>query len=87
MIDPDSDYPHNYTGHIRVTLADGSVIEERQPHLRGGAHEPLSAAEIEAKFRLNAKYGGWRKSAMEDALACVSSLYTSGPIDLRALRQ
>ena len=41
-IDPDNPYPDNFTGHIRATLRDGSVIEERQPHMRGGAHEPLS---------------------------------------------
>ena len=41
-IDPNNPYPDNFTGHIRATLRDGSVIEERQPHMRGGAHEPLS---------------------------------------------
>ena len=37
-----------------ATLRDGSVIEERQPHMRGGAHEPLSRKDIEDKFLLNA---------------------------------
>ncbi|MFL5090091.1 MAG: MmgE/PrpD family protein, partial [Xanthobacteraceae bacterium] len=37
VIDPDNPYPNNYTGHIRATLRDGSVVEDRQPHLRGGA--------------------------------------------------
>ena len=41
-IDPDNPYPKNFTGHIRATLNDGSVIEERQPHMRGGAQEPLT---------------------------------------------
>src|SRR5215813_633654 len=35
VIDPDNPYPNNYTGHIRATLKDGGVIEERQPYLRG----------------------------------------------------
>ena len=26
------------------SLADGRVVEERQPHMRGGAHEPLTSA-------------------------------------------
>jgi 2-methylcitrate dehydratase PrpD len=43
-IDPNNPYPDNFTGHVRATLRDGSVIEERQPHMRGGAHEPLSRA-------------------------------------------
>ena len=55
MIDPTNPYPHGYTGHVRARLADGSVIEERQPHLRGGAHERLSRAEIEEKFGLNVR--------------------------------
>ena len=50
-IDPDNPYPDEFTGHVRVRLKDGSVLEERQPHLRGGAHEPLSRADLEEKFR------------------------------------
>src|SRR5713101_7004136 len=40
-IDPKNPYPKSFTGHIRATLRDGSVVEERQPHMRGGAQEPL----------------------------------------------
>ena len=39
--------PKNFTGHIRATLRDGRVVEERQPHMRGGAHEPLTRKDIE----------------------------------------
>src|SRR5262245_49208696 len=52
QIDPNNPYPKNFTGHIRATLVDGRVIEERQPHMRGGAHEPLTRADIEEKFTL-----------------------------------
>ena len=58
-IDPDNPYPDEFTGHVRVRLADGSVLEERQPHMRGGAKEPLSRIDLEEKFRLNCAYGGW----------------------------
>jgi 2-methylcitrate dehydratase PrpD len=58
-IDPDNEYPRNYTAEIRVVLRDGSVREARQPYLRGGAREPLGRAEITAKFHANAVYGGW----------------------------
>ena len=58
VIDPDNPYPNNYTGHIRATLKDGSVIEERQPHLRGGAQEPLTRQDVTDKFALNA--AAWR---------------------------
>jgi len=59
VVDPDNPYPKAYTGHVRMTLRDGRVIEERQPHIRGGVHEPLTREDIERKFRSNAQYGGW----------------------------
>src|SRR5204862_27237 len=37
VIDPENPYPNNYTGHVRAAMNDGSVVEERQPYLRGGA--------------------------------------------------
>ena len=58
VIDPQNPYPNNYTGHIRATMKDGSVIEERQPHLRGGAQEPLTRQDVTDKFALNA--AAWR---------------------------
>jgi len=58
-IDPADEYPRNFTGHLAATLADGRVVEIRQPHLRGGAREPLSDAELEAKALDNLRYGGW----------------------------
>ena len=60
VIDPRNDYPKNFSGHIRATLKDGTVREVRKPHMRGGAHDPLSQADIIAKFRANARFGGWQ---------------------------
>ncbi|QFR33749.1 MmgE/PrpD family protein [Ancylobacter sp. TS-1] len=57
-IDPKDEYPSNFTGHLRATLKDGSVREIRQPHMRGGAREPLSDAELVAKFTANVIFGG-----------------------------
>jgi 2-methylcitrate dehydratase PrpD len=84
-IDPRNPYPNNFTGHIRAVLADGRVIEERQPHMRGGAHEPLTRADIEDKFMLNARHGGWDAARAAAALARLRTLY-DGKIDLSSLR-
>lgn len=84
-IDPKNPYPNNYTGHIRATMKDGSVIEERQPHLRGGAHEPLSRADIEDKFRRNARHGGWDQARTDTALAGLRTLF-DGRLELGFLR-
>ena len=40
-----------------VTMADGNVHEVEQPHLRGGAREPLSPDELRAKYHANAAVG------------------------------
>ena len=85
VIDPQNPYPNNYTGHIRATLKDGSVIEERQPHLRGGAQEPLSRQDVTDKFTLNAQHGGWTATQGDANLKLLGDLY-KGKIDLSALR-
>ena len=84
-IDPQNPYPKNFTGHIRATLRDGSVVEERQPHMRGGAHEPLTRADIEEKFLLNARHGGWSEHRAKAALKLIAGLF-DGPVELSALR-
>ena len=85
QIDPQNPYPNNFTGHIRAVLADGRVVEERQPHMRGGAHEPLTRGDIEEKFVLNAEHGGWDKARAQQALAALRTLY-GGKLDLSSLR-
>ena len=85
VIDPKNPYPNAFTGHIRCVLNDGSVIEERQPHFRGGANEPLTRADIEEKFALNARHGGWDAARSAAALKLLSKLY-GGKIDLAPLR-
>ncbi len=83
-IDPQNPYPKNFTGHIRLALRDGTVVEERQSHMRGGAQEPLSRADIEDKFRLNAKHGGWSDARAAAALKLIGGLF-DGPVDLTTL--
>src|SRR5262249_6058846 len=84
-IDPANPYPNEFTGHIRAALADGSVVEEHQPHFRGGAREPLTRADIEDKFVLNCRQGGWEETRARAALVLARGLY-DGDIDLRELR-
>ena len=85
VIDPDNPYPNGFTGHIRAVLNDGSVVEERQPHFRGGANEPLTRADIEEKFALNARHGGWDDKRAPPRSSCCANFMT-GKIDLAPLR-
>jgi 2-methylcitrate dehydratase PrpD len=85
QIDPNNPYPKNFTGHIRAVLNDGRVVEERQPHMRGGVHEPLTRQDIADKFALNVRHGGWSDVRGGQALALLRTLY-DGRIDLTPLR-
>ena len=84
-IDPQNPYPKNFTGHIRAVLRDGSVVEERQPYMRGGAQEPLTRADIEQKFLLNTQHGGWSGEHAAQVLDLTKRLF-DGPVDLAPLR-
>jgi 2-methylcitrate dehydratase PrpD len=76
--------PGRFKGEVRVTLADGRVMEEREEYNRGSAENPMPAAELHAKFEENA--GGWlgadaRRRLMEqvnglDGLGDASELVT-----------
>jgi len=57
-INPDDEYPRNYTGSISATLTDGSIVEELQPYMRGGSRDPMSREELVAKCAANIAYGG-----------------------------
>jgi len=85
VIDPQNPYPNNYTGHVAATMKDGSVIEERQPYLRGGAQEPLTRQDVADKFVLNAEHGGWTTAQSDATLKLLAGLY-DGRIDLSTLR-
>jgi 2-methylcitrate dehydratase PrpD len=85
-IDPANPYPAAYTGHVRVVLADGGSIEERQPHMRGGAQEPLTLAEIEEKFAANARHGGWSQARASAALELAHRLWQAPRVELAPLR-
>ena len=85
VVDPKNPYPNAFTGHIRAVLKDGRVVEERQPHFRGGANEPLTREDIAEKFMLNARHGGWDEARAKAALKALARLY-DGAIDLAPLR-
>ena len=85
-VDPENPYPARYTGHVKMTLKDGRIFEERQPHIRGGVHEPLSRADIERKFRGNAVFGGWNTALADQFLAFAGEAF-NGKMDLSSFRR
>jgi 2-methylcitrate dehydratase PrpD len=53
-VDPDFPPPGRFKGALRITLHDGRVIEETQEHNLGSPENPMSAAQLRAKFTENA---------------------------------
>ena len=87
-INPHDEYPRKFTGHLRARLKDGTHKEYRQPHIRGGAEEPLSDSELESKFMGNARYGGWTLPIAEQLLAASRTLFAQPTLELlRGFRQ
>jgi 2-methylcitrate dehydratase PrpD len=66
----DGPFPAAYSGRVRITLDDGTTLDEDQPVNRGAADRPLANAEIVAKYRENAALwaSGDRVAAMERAM-------------------
>jgi 2-methylcitrate dehydratase PrpD len=87
QIDPNNPYPNEYTGHVRVRMKDGSVVEERQAHIRGGKHEPLSRADVEDKFRGNCRYGKWSDALAGSFLQWAKGAFDAPRVDLSAFRK
>ncbi len=82
-VDPEDEYPRNYTGHIIATLTDGRVVEEHQPHLRGGTRSPMSREELLTKCAANLNYGGLDPELAGTLADFADSLSTSdGSLDL-----
>ncbi len=86
-IDPADEYPRNFTGHLEATLADGRVVTLRQPHMRGGAHEPLPDTELAAKFEANLRFGGMGDDGVRTLRNALAALARGGDVDLTAARQ
>ncbi|HEY3067897.1 MAG TPA: MmgE/PrpD family protein [Methylomirabilota bacterium] len=79
-LDPTIDYPRQFVGDVEVTLADGRRLHERQDRPRGGPDAPLTAAEVEAKFRGNAGLA-LSAAAVERALESVYGLAEARTLD------
>ena len=85
VVDPNNPYPNVFTGHIRAVLKDGRVVEERQPHFRGGAQEPLTRTELKDKFMRNVRYGGWDEARGVKVLRMLKRMF-DGSVELKGLQ-
>ncbi len=75
-IDPANEYPKNYSGDLRITLADGREITANQPCLRGGRGAPMDDAELRRKFAANCRFGGWQTEKTDAFRNYIDTLFT-----------
>jgi len=69
-------FPHQFPGVLRARLKDGSVVEQRVRHNRGGPENPLSAEELGLKFSLNARLSmsEYAASAIHEAVMSIDRI-------------
>lgn len=66
-VDPSFPGPGRFKGAVRITLHDGRVIEDTQEHNLGSPENPMTMAQLRAKFDENA--GGVLSASERDRLA------------------
>ena len=85
-IDPDDEYPQNYTGRIVATLTNGQTVEAHQPHLRGGSRAPLTRDELVKKCSANLRYGDCDSNVAGKLVEFAASLSSDEtPVSLQSL--
>jgi hypothetical protein len=85
-VDPTNPYPKQFTGHLKATLRDGSVHEQRQAYFKGGLEHPLSDEDLAFKFYANCAHGGLPRAQAEALAAGVDALFERPLIDTRSLQ-
>lgn len=80
-------YPGAFPGGVKVTLRDGTVLENACVYQKGSSENPLRGDEIVAKFRANAELGGLADAAedLRDRVMVLEEQLGAGDL-LRALR-
>jgi len=74
-VDPSFPPPGRFKGAVTITLLDGRVFSEVEEYNRGSAENPMTAAELRAKFDDNA--GSVLDAAARDRLAAAVSAVDS----------
>ncbi len=86
VVDAANPYPKQFTGHLKVTLKDGSVHEHRQAYFKGGAAHPLSDDDLQHKFYANCAHGGLARAQAQALAATLQGLFERALIDTATLQ-
>ena len=81
-INPNDEYPKNYTGDITIYKKDGSIISANQSCLRGGKNAPLRKEEIDLKFEANLKFGNVPLKEIKELKTFIDNIFNVNSIKL-----
>ena len=76
-INPDDEYPRNYTGKINVIMKDGTIYSSSQECLRGGKRDPLSQNEVNEKFEANLKFANIKSNEIDKLYNFLKNIFKS----------
>lgn len=81
-VDPDFPGPGRFKGAVHVTLKDGRVLSDTQEHNRGSLENPMTDAELRAKFDDNASgfLSAPRRDRLADAIQTIERQEDAGAI-------
>ena len=85
IVDPNNPYPQQFTGHVRVHLKNGQVLEQRQGFFKGGVDHPMSDADLLQKFKANCIFGGLDEAQTAAILSQVNGLFKASAVSLTSL--
>ena len=74
-IDPNDEYPKNYTGRLTLETVDGQIIEAKQPCFRGGKKQPLTKKDFDTKFEKNLKYAKLNDQQVKNVEEFTNSIF------------
>ena len=74
-INPEDEYPRNYTGKIKIIMKDGTIYSSSQECLRGGKRDPLSMNEVKKKFEANLKFANVKYTEIEKLYDFIENIF------------
>lgn len=75
-IDPNNEYPKNYTGTL-ICETDKGSFTENQNCFRGGKKEPLTINDIEKKYEANVKFSKMSAEEIKNLNSFISNIFKS----------
>ena len=74
-INPDDEYPKNYTGYITIFNKNGTSISANQNCLRGGKLSPLKEEEVYKKFEENLKFSNVKSDEIKKLSDIINTIF------------